>query len=77
MEAKESLRNMRAQLRRGMKTLVKKARKLTKVHDMDIAIIMRKNGQYYTYSSTDEKSWPPTMEQIVSQYSSLGSLLLD
>jgi hypothetical protein len=48
-----------------MKTLVKKANKLTMVRDMDIAIIMRKNGQYYTYSSTDEESWAPTMEQIV------------
>lgn len=44
MEAK-MLRNKREQLRRGKKTLFNKAHKLAKVHEIDIAIIMCKNGQ--------------------------------
>jgi hypothetical protein len=64
MEAK-ILRNRREQLRRGKRTLFKKAHKLAKVHEIDIAIIMRKNGRYFTYRSLDQESWPPTMKQIV------------
>jgi hypothetical protein len=59
------LKNKREQLRRGKKTLFKKAHKLAKVYDIDIAIIMHKNGQYFTYRSMDQESWPPTMKQIV------------
>jgi hypothetical protein len=65
------LRNKREQLRRGKKTLFKKAHKLAKVHKIDIAVIMHENGRYYTYRSTDQESWPPTMKQIVGQYSRL------
>ena len=65
------LRNKREQLRRGKRTLFKKAHKLAKVHKVDIAVIMHENGRYYTYRSTDQESWPPTMKQIVGQYSRL------
>ena len=67
MDAK-ILRNKRAQLRRGKKSLIKRAHKFEKVHGVDIAIIMCKNGQYDTYRSMDQESWSPTMKQIVSQY---------
>jgi hypothetical protein len=73
MEAK-ILRNKREQLRRGRKTLFKKAHKLAKVHGIDIAVIMHKNGRYFTYRSLDQESWPPTMKQIVSRYSLFGFL---
>jgi hypothetical protein len=39
MDAK-ILRNKRAQLRRGKKSLIKRAHKFEKVHGVDIAIIM-------------------------------------
>jgi hypothetical protein len=54
------LRNKREQLRRGKKTLFKKAHKLAKVHKIDIALIMQENGRYYTYiRSTDRICLPP------------------
>jgi hypothetical protein len=68
------LRNKREQLRRVKKTLFKKAHKLAKVHKIDIAVIMHKNGRYYTYRSTDQESWPPTIKQIVGQYSCLKTV---
>jgi hypothetical protein len=69
MEAK-ILGNKREQLRKGKKTLFKKAHRL-EVHEIDIAIIVHKNGRYYTYRSMDQEAWPPTMKQIVSRYSCL------
>jgi hypothetical protein len=62
-------KNKSEQLRKGKKTLFKKAHKLAKVHDIDIAVIMHKNGQYVTYRSKNHESWPPTMKQIVSRNS--------
>ena len=66
------LRNKREQLRKGKKTLFKKAHKLATVHKIDIAIIMRQNDRYYTYRSMDQESWPPTMKQIVGRCLSLN-----
>ena len=66
---RRALKNKREQLRRGKKTLVKRAHKLAMVHNIDIAIIMHKNRQYCTYRSLDHESWPPTMKQIVSRKS--------
>lgn len=45
--------------------LFKKASEHGKLCDADVAVIVRKNGRFYTYRSTDEKSWPPSIEQIV------------
>lgn len=67
-----TLRNKRAQLRRGKATLFEKAHMLAKVHNIDIALIMYENGRYHTYRSTDQESWPPTMEQIVRQTTGLN-----
>ena len=66
---RKALKNKSEQLRRGKKTLVRQAHKLATVHNIDIAIIMHKNGQYCTYRSLDHESWPPTMKQIVSRKS--------
>jgi len=52
MDAK-ILKNKREQLRRGKKGLIKRAHKFRKVHGVDIAIIMCKNGRYNTYRSMD------------------------
>ena len=61
MDAK-ILRNKRAQLRRGKKSLIKRVYKFEQVYGVDIAIIMCKNGQYDTYRSMDQESWLPTMK---------------
>ena len=46
------------------KILVKKAYELTKLCDVDVALIVHKNGRYHTYRSIE--SWLPCMKQIVS-----------
>jgi hypothetical protein len=71
------LKNKREQLRRGKRTLVKQAHKLATVHNVDIAIIMHKNGQYFTYRSVDRESWPPTMKQIVRRNPLNGLSMID
>lgn len=45
--------------------LFKNASELGKLCDADVAVIVRKNGRFYTFRSTDEKSWSPSIEQIV------------
>lgn len=49
-------------------TLVKKAHELGKLCDVDIAVIICRNGRYFTYRSMDRQSWPPSMEQIEISY---------
>ena len=50
--------------RRRRKTLVKKAHELATLCDVDVALIVHKDGRYYTYRSIE--SWLPCMKQIVS-----------
>ena len=33
-----------------------------------MALILRQNGQYFTYRSIDLESWPPSMKEIVRLY---------
>ena len=52
-------------LGRRKKTLLKKVYELGKYYDVDVALIIRQNGQYITYRSTDLESFPPSMKEIV------------
>jgi hypothetical protein len=52
-------------LGRRKKTLLKKAHELGKYDGVDVAVIIRQNGKFFTYRSVDHKSWPPSMEEIV------------
>ena len=45
--------------------LMKKADQLARLCHADVALIIRKNGRYYTYRSTDHEQWPPSMTEIV------------
>jgi SRF-type transcription factor (DNA-binding and dimerisation domain) len=42
---------------RRKKTLLKKAHKLGKYDGVDVAVIIRQNGKFFTYRSVDHKSW--------------------
>jgi hypothetical protein len=53
-------------LGRRKKTLLKKVYELGKYYDVDVALIIRQNGQYITYRSIDLESWPPSLKEIVS-----------
>ena len=54
-------------LRRRKLTLFKKAYDLGKEYNVDIAVVIRQRGRYYTFRSLDNKSWPPSMSEIVSE----------
>ena len=71
MDTKKILKDKREQLRRRKLGLFKRGHKFGKAYEGDVVIILRKNGQYYTYRSLNQEYWPPTMKQIVSQYSCL------
>jgi hypothetical protein len=55
--------------RRRKKSLFKKAHELGVLCNVDVAVIVRKNGRYFTYRSTNQESWPPAMKEIVSPIS--------
>jgi hypothetical protein len=52
--------------RRRKKSLFKKAYELGVLCNVDVAVIIRKNGRYFIYRSTNQESWPPAMSEIVS-----------
>lgn len=56
------------QFARRKPNLMKKADQLARLCHADVALIIRRNGRYYTYRSTDHERWPPTMLEIVSMY---------
>ena len=64
--AKDIRKKRREALRRRKNTLFKKAYELGQLPDVEVAVIIRANGRYYTYRSTEQASWPPDIEQIVS-----------
>jgi hypothetical protein len=50
------------------KTLLRKVYELGKYYDVDVALIIRQNGQFTTYRSIDLESFPPSMKEIVRVY---------
>ena len=52
-------------LGRRKKTLFKKAYELGEYDGIDVALIIRQNGRFFTYRSIDHESWPPSMKDIV------------
>jgi len=44
---------------------MKKAHQLARLCYADLELIIRRNGRYYTYRSTDDERWPPTRTEIV------------
>jgi len=53
-------------LSRRRKTVFKKVHELGQHDGVDVALIVRQNGQYFTYRSIDLEYWPPSMKEIVS-----------
>jgi hypothetical protein len=65
--ATDNPKRKRESLRRRKKTLVKKVHEFGRDFNIDVALILCKNGRYFTYRSIDQDTWPPPMKQIVSQ----------
>jgi len=65
---KESSKRRKAEnLRQRKETLFKKAHELGKYYDVDVALIIRQNGRFFTYKSIDHESWPLSMKEIVRE----------
>jgi hypothetical protein len=56
---------MAENLRQRKETLFKKVYKLGEYAGVDVALIIRQNGRFFTYRSIDHESWPPSMKEIV------------
>ena len=57
--------------RKRKATLFKKAHELRKFCDAEVAVIIYKHNQYFIYRSTDQQSWPLSIEQIVDDARSM------
>jgi hypothetical protein len=55
-------------LGRRKKTLLKKVYELGKYYDVDVALIIRQNGQFITYRSIDLESFLLSIKEIVRVY---------
>ena len=55
-------------LRRRKETLLKKLYELGKYYAVDVALILRQNGRFFTYRSIDIESWPLSIKEIVKLY---------
>lgn len=44
--------------------------------NVNFTLIIRKNGKYYTYRSTNHKSWLPTITNIVGIFGANNNQLL-
>lgn len=60
------MKKQRKMMRRRKHNLFKKIDEFEKLFDANVAIIVCKNGRFYVYRSTDQKSWPSSIEQIAS-----------
>jgi hypothetical protein len=54
-------------LSRKKRTVIKNIHKLGQFSGIDVALVIRQNGQYTTYQSIDKADFPPSKEQIVSR----------
>ena len=52
---------------RKKRTVIKNIHKLGQFPGIDVALIIRQNGQYTTYQSVDKADFPLSKEQIVSR----------
>jgi hypothetical protein len=55
-------------LGRRKKTVLKKVYELRDYDGVDVALIIRQKGRFFTYRSINHESWPPTMKEIVRLY---------
>jgi hypothetical protein len=61
-----SQKNANEKLRRRRNSLFRKAYELGKLCNVDVVVILHKDGRYFTYRSMDKESWPPSIKEIVS-----------
>ncbi|KAI9765389.1 MAG: hypothetical protein M1839_005511 [Geoglossum umbratile] len=73
--ATKVLKNRMERLRKRKKTLFKRAHELGTLCSVDVAVIIRKDGRYFTYRSINQGSWPPSMKEIQTTYPLIQDIL--
>lgn len=61
-----AIKQRRKMMQRRKHSLFKKAYKLKKLCNADVAVIVYKNGCFYIHKSIDQKAWPLSIEQIAN-----------
>ena len=51
--------------RKQKETFLEKANRLKRNFDADCYILIRRNGRFYIYTSTNQPSWPPNPQDLV------------
>ncbi|KAA8893029.1 hypothetical protein FN846DRAFT_894250 [Sphaerosporella brunnea] len=64
MPSDKAIANERNKFRKRRNNFLRKAFELGKLCDADVAVIVHEKGNYYTYRSTDDYWWPPSIEEI-------------
>ncbi|KAF8545270.1 hypothetical protein BDD12DRAFT_811217 [Trichophaea hybrida] len=65
MPSEKTVQNSRNKFRKRKANFLKKAHQLSQLCNADVAVIIYKDGHYYTYRSKDTQTWPPSMQEIV------------
>ncbi|KAF2228443.1 hypothetical protein EV356DRAFT_581591 [Viridothelium virens] len=65
---KQRSKAIHASCRRRRNTLFRKANELAHLSDAHIYVLVQWEGKYFTYSSTNQNAWPPTVEQVEKSY---------
>lgn len=54
--------------RKRKRSLMNKANQLAKLCQADILIIVSREKQHFTYSSTEKTGWPPSLDELTSDF---------
>jgi hypothetical protein len=63
-------RAVREKFHKRYKSWSKKGNQLARLTGAEIYTVICHGNKYYTYKSTDRPGWPPSEQDIVSQYPS-------
>jgi len=59
-------RQVREKFRKRKASLASKAKELAALCNAEVYLLIRKTEKFYVYSSTEELSWPPSADELVS-----------
>ncbi len=63
--------------RKRKRSLVNKADQLAKLCQADVYLVVSRENQYITYSSTEKAGWPPSKDELVGNSSDIPTPTAD
>jgi hypothetical protein len=64
VEVAKARRGKNENFRKRIQTLSNKCSELQQDYEAKVYFVVCRNGRFYTYTSTDEPSWPPGTEEL-------------